>query len=81
MKTTILFLFAIAALGAVGVTTAIMSSATTAHAAPNPVSGGAKTNGGYQTNCKESSTAKECATGPGNNGEFTSDLAHNTNKP
>ena len=47
----------------------------------NPVAHGANTNQGYMESCKESSSAKDCATGPGNNGEFTSNLAHSTNGP
>ncbi len=56
-----------------------------AFAAPNdnanPVAFGANTNQGYMENCKETRTARECATGPGNNGEFTSNLAHSVNGP
>lgn len=45
------------------------------------VASGAYTNGAYMKNCKEADSAKDCATGPGNNGEFTSGIAHDTNKP
>ncbi len=47
----------------------------------NPVAHGANTNQGYMESCKQSSSAKDCATGPGNNGEYTSNLAHSTNGP
>jgi uncharacterized protein (UPF0333 family) len=56
-----------------------------AFAAPNananPVAPAANTNQGYIENCKTYQTAKECATGPGNNGEFTSEVAHEVNGP
>jgi hypothetical protein len=47
----------------------------------NPVAPGANTNGPYMKLCKQFDNAKDCATGPGNNGEFTSGLAHGFNKP
>ena len=47
----------------------------------NPVAPGANSNGPYMKFCKQFDNAKDCATGPGNNGEFTSGLAHDTNKP
>ncbi len=47
----------------------------------NTVAGGANTNGPYMKSCKQHDSAKDCATGPGNNGEFTSGLAQDTNKP
>jgi hypothetical protein len=47
----------------------------------NPVAHGANTNQGYMEFCKQTQTARECATGPGNNGEFTSGLAHAVNGP
>jgi hypothetical protein len=79
-KTTKLFFFGMIALGAVGVMTAIIASATTAHAA-NPVSGAAQTNGNYQTGCKTGDTARECATGSGDNGDNTCATALNTFGP
>jgi invasion protein IalB len=81
MRTIRIFLFAIAALGAAGVTTAIMSSAATAHAEPNPVSGFAQTNGNYQTGCMTGDTRKSCATGSGDNGDNTCGAALNFNGP
>lgn len=47
----------------------------------NPVAHGGNSNRGHIQFCKQFDTAKNCATGPGNNGEFTSGLAHSTNKP
>jgi hypothetical protein len=87
MKTAIFLVLAVAALGAIGVTTTVMNSAITAHAAgpadqSNPVAKGATTNGGYQTGCQQTEPAQDCATDPiSGNGPFTSGLAHNTNKP
>jgi len=56
-------------------------SAKANHDHANDVAGGANTNGPYMKSCKQFVSAKECATGPGNNGEFTSGLAHGTNRP
>lgn len=47
----------------------------------NDVAHNANTNGPYIKDCKEHDSAKDCATGPGNNGEFTSGAAHEINKP
>ena len=47
----------------------------------NDVAYNANTNGPFMKDCKEHDTAKDCATGPGNNGEFTSGAAHEINKP
>ena len=47
----------------------------------NPVASAANTNQGYMESCKQFSSAKDCATGPGNNGEFTSNTAHSINGP
>jgi hypothetical protein len=47
----------------------------------NTVAFGANTNQPYMQGCKQSLSAQECATGPGNNGEFTSGLAHDVNGP
>ena len=47
----------------------------------NPVAPGANTNQPYMGECKEHLSAKDCATGPGNNGEFTSGIAHDYNGP
>jgi hypothetical protein len=89
MKTAIFFVLAIALLGAVGVTTTVMSSATTAHAKgppsqsnPNAVAGSAVGNEGYQTNCQKSKPPQECARDPlHGSGPFISGLAHKVNKP
>ncbi|WP_458718744.1 hypothetical protein [Candidatus Nitrosocosmicus sp. R] len=42
---------------------------------------GSSSNQGYMQSCKQSSSANECATGPTNNGEYTSNLAKSTNGP
>ena len=47
----------------------------------NEVAPNANTNGPYIKDCKETNSAKDCATGPGNNGDFTSGAAHEINKP
>lgn len=47
----------------------------------NPVAHIANANQGYIESCKEVNTAKQCATGPLNNGEFTSLTAHGVNGP
>ena len=47
----------------------------------NPVAPRANTNQGYMESCKQFRSAKDCATGPGNNGDFTSSQAHFYNKP
>jgi hypothetical protein len=47
----------------------------------NDVAHNANTNEPYMKDCKEDHSAKDCATGPGNNGEFTSGAAHEINKP
>ena len=47
----------------------------------NEVAHDANTNQDYMKDCKSSHTSKECATGPDNNGEFTSDSAHDNNGP
>jgi invasion protein IalB len=47
----------------------------------NEVAHDANTNQDYMKNCKSDHTAKECATGPDNNGEFTSNSAHDNNGP
>ncbi len=47
----------------------------------NPVAGGANTNQGYMESCTQSYSAEDCATGSGNNGEFTSGLADDFNGP
>ncbi len=52
-----------------------------ASANANPVAHAANTNRGYMADCKEIHTARECATDPGNNGKFTSTVAHAVNKP
>jgi len=89
MKTAIFFVLAIAVLGAVGVTTTVMSSATTAYAKgppsqsnPNAVAGSAVGNEEHQTNCQKSKPPQECARDPlQGNGPFISGLAHKVNKP
>jgi hypothetical protein len=89
MKTAIFFVLAIAVLGAVGVTTTVMSSATTAYAKgppsqanPNAVAGSAVANQEYQTTCQQSKPPQECARDPlQGSGPFTSGLAHKVNKP
>ncbi|HYZ49894.1 MAG TPA: hypothetical protein VE593_03335 [Nitrososphaeraceae archaeon] len=89
MKTAaISFVLAIAVLGAVGVTTTVMSSAITTYAKgppgqanPNAVAGGAVGNEEYQTNCQKSQPPQECAQDPlHGSGPFTSSLAHKVNK-
>ncbi len=60
---------------------AAKTAAADASANANPVAHAANTNQGYMENCKEVFTAKECATGPGNNGEFVSTIAHDVNGP
>ena len=57
----------------------VNAKANTDHA--NEVAPNANTNGGYMKDCKQRDSAKNCATGPGNNGEFTSGAAHEINKP
>jgi invasion protein IalB len=47
----------------------------------NPVGPAANTNGPYMKDCKEHVSAKDCATGPGNNGDYTSETAHENNGP
>jgi len=47
----------------------------------NDVAPNANTNGPYMKDCRQHDSAKDCATGPGNNGEFTSGAAHEINKP
>lgn len=47
----------------------------------NDVAHNANTNGPFMKDCKEHDSTKDCATGPGNNGEFTSGAAHEINKP
>lgn len=47
----------------------------------NPVASSANSNQGYMESCKDSKSAKECATGPSNNGEWTSNSAHFSNGP
>ena len=47
----------------------------------NPAAPGANTNGPFMKLCKQFDNAKDCATIPGNNGEFTPGLAHGFNKP
>lgn len=47
----------------------------------NDVAPNANTNGPYMKDCKKTDSAKDCATGPGNNGDFTSAAAHEINKP
>ena len=89
MKTALFFIFAITVLGAVGVTTTVMSSATTAyakgppgHANPNVVAGSAVANQEYQTICQQSKPPQECARDPlHGSGPFISGLAHKLNKP
>jgi hypothetical protein len=56
------------------------AQAQTAHAA-NPISGFAQTNGNYQTGCETFTPARECATGSGDNGDFTCGLAQFFNGP
>ena len=41
----------------------------------------ANTNQGYIESCKQFSSAKDCATGSGNNSDFTSGLAQENNGP
>ncbi len=89
MKTAISFVLAIAVLGAVGVTTTVMSSAITAHAKgppsqsnPNAVAGSAVGNEVYQTNCQKSRPPQECARDPlQGSGPFISGLARKVNRP
>ena len=47
----------------------------------NPVASSANTNQGYMEVCKDFKSAKECATGPTNPGEWTSNSAHFYNGP
>ena len=47
----------------------------------NDVAKNANTNEPYMKECKEHNSAKDCATGPGNNGEVTSGAAHEINGP
>ena len=58
---------------------ATAGAAASPHA--NPVAASANTNGPYMASCKQESTAMLCATGPNNNGAFTSSLAHAVNGP
>ena len=84
-KTTTAAIVAIAAtLGMMTVMTVVPYAQTAfadASDKANPVAHGANTNQGYMESCKQSQTARECATWPGNNGEFTSNLAHAVNGP
>lgn len=47
----------------------------------NPVAPRANTNQIYMETCKQFRSANDCATSPGNNGDFTSSQAHFYNKP
>ncbi len=47
----------------------------------NPVAHAANTNQSYMEGCLAETTARQCATGPDNNGEFTSTTAHEVNGP
>lgn len=47
----------------------------------NAVAPVANTNQDHMEACKEYHPAQECATGEGNNGEFTSSIAHQVNGP
>jgi hypothetical protein len=47
----------------------------------NIVGPAANTNGPYFKDCKEHDSAKDCATGPGNNGDYTSETARENNGP
>ena len=81
MKTAIFLVLTVAALGAIGVTITVISSAITAHAA-NPVAPSAQSNRAHQTSCiQQNKPAQECATGFDSNGQHTSRAAHFYNKP
>ncbi|HZD34487.1 MAG TPA: hypothetical protein VE130_04725 [Nitrososphaeraceae archaeon] len=47
----------------------------------NPAVHAANSNQGYMEDCKKENSARDCATGPDNNGEFTSNVAHGVNGP
>ena len=76
---------AAAAAASVLLTGAVLAVPATAGAAAsgnaNPVAASANTNGPYMANCKTENTAMQCATGPNNNGAFTSSFAHAVNGP
>ncbi len=74
----------------IAATTLILGTETThmqsayAYARPkaNPVANTANSNEDWITYCKQyTGAARECATGPSNNGEYTSYIAHLVNGP
>lgn len=66
-------------IGASVLISTVYAKANEKHA--NEVAPNANTNGPFMKECKLHDAAKDCATGPGNNGEFTSNAAHEINKP
>ena len=76
-------IFAIIATGILSVSAMELVQQASAKASENanPTARAANTNQGYMESCKQSKSASDCATGPGNNGEFTSNQAHYYNGP
>ncbi len=82
MNITKLHMFGIlAALGSMAVIGAINPALAIPNGHANPMGFVANTNQDHIQSCKEFNTAQYCATGPGNNGEFTSGIAHQVNGP
>jgi hypothetical protein len=71
MKPAIQIAIIISTITLVGMTAISVNYNLTPANAANPVSGAAQTNGNYQTGCKTGDTARECATGSGDNGDNT----------